>query len=323
MNVAIMGAGGIAHAMARTVNEMEDANLYAIGSRSLEKAQDFAAQYNIEKAYGSYEEMAADENIDLVYIATPHSHHFQHAKLCLENGRGVLCEKAFTVNASQAEELFRIAKEMNVFITEAFWTRFLPSMKIIKDLLDRGVIGTPMMLTASQGASILDVPRIVEPELAGGALLDSTVYPINFAVAMFGWDFEKVDASATFYKTGVDMINSISLMYPDGRMAVINASIASSIDSQVIISGTEGRMVIGGTNNPQTIKIYGKWGEFVEDIDVPKQITGYEYEVRSSLKAIKEGRLECEEMSHEETLKVMRFMDKIRDEWGFKYPFED
>lgn len=322
MNVAIMGAGGIAHAMARTVNEMEDANLYAIGSRSLDKAEKFAAEYDIEKAYGSYEEMAADENIDLVYIATPHSHHFEHAKLCLENGRGVLCEKAFTVNAAQAEELFRIAKEKNVFITEAFWTRFLPSMKIIKDLLDGGAIGTPMMLTASQGASILDVPRIVLPELAGGALLDSTVYPINFAVLMFGWDFEKCDASATFYKTGVDMINSISLMYPDGRMAVINASIASSIDSQVIISGTEGRLVIEGTNNPHTIKLYGKWGEFREEIGIPKQITGYEYEVRSSLKAIKEGRLECEEMSHEETLKVMRFMDKIRDEWGFKYPFE-
>lgn len=323
MNVAIMGTGGIAHAMARTVNEMEDANLYAIGSRSLEKAQDFATRYNIEKAYGSYEEMAADENIDLVYIATPHSHHFEHAKLCLENGRGVLCEKAFTVNAAQAEELFRIAKEKNVFITEAFWTRFLPSMKIIKDLLDGGAIGTPMMLTASQGASILDVPRIVLPELAGGALLDSTVYPINFAVAMFGWDFEKRDASATFYKTGVDMINSISLMYPDGRMAVINASIASSIDSQVIISGTEGRLVIEGTNNPHTIKLYGKWGEFREEIAIPKQITGYEYEVTASLNAIKEGRLECEEMSHEETLKVMRFMDKIREEWGFKYPFED
>ncbi len=323
MNVAIMGAGGIANAMARTVNEMEDARLYAIGSRSFDKASEFADRYGIEKAYGSYEEMVLDENIDLVYIATPHSHHFEHAKLCLEHGRAVLCEKAFTVNAKQAEELFRISKENRVFITEAFWTRYMPSMKIIKDLLDGGAIGEPMMLTANQGASILDVPRIVEPKLAGGALLDSTVYPINFAVAMFGWDFERCDASATFYKTGVDMINSISLMYPNGRMAIINASIASSIDSQVIISGTEGRLVIEGTNNPCSVKLYGKWGEFRESIEIPKQITGYEYEVRASFEAIKSGRLECEEMSHEETLRVMRFMDKIRAEWGFKYPFED
>lgn len=322
MNVAIMGVGGIAHAMARTVNEMNDADLYAVCSRSLDKAQEFAAKYGVNKAYGSYEEMAADENIDLVYIATPHSHHYEHARLCLENGRGVLCEKAFTVNALQAEELFRISKEKRAFITEALWTRFMPSMKIIKDLLCDGAIGTPMLLSASQGASILDVPRIVKPELAGGALLDSTVYPINFAVAMFGWDFEKYDASVTFYKTGVDMLNSITLMYPDGRMAVINASIASAIDSQVIISGTDGRLVIEGTNNPHTIKLYGRWGEFKKEIDIPEQITGYEYEVRSSLNAIKEGRYECEEMPHEETLKVMRFMDKIRAEWGFKYPFE-
>ncbi len=322
MNIAIMGAGGIANAMARTVNSMEGMNLYAIASRSHEKALKFAAEYNIEKAYGSYEEMAEDENIDLVYIATPHSHHFEHAKLCLTHGRNVLCEKAFTVNAAQAEELFKIAKDNNAFITEAFWTRYMPSMKIIKDVLESGAIGKPMMLTANQGASILDVPRIVEPELAGGALLDSTVYPINFAVLMFGWDFEKYDASATFYKTGVDMINSISLCYPDGRMAVINASIASSIDSRVIISGTEGRLVIEGTNNPVSIKLYGKYGDFKENIKIPKQITGYEYEVEACADAIKAGKHECEEMPHEETIRVMKFMDEIRAGWGFKYPFE-
>lgn len=322
MNIAIMGAGGIANAMARTVNEMGDARLYAVASRSIEKAEGFAGKYNIEKAYGSYEEMVKDESVDLVYIATPHSHHFENARLCLEHGRPVLCEKAFTVNARQAEELFRISEEKNVFITEAFWTRFMPSMKIIKKLLDNGAIGTPMMFTANQGGSILDIPRIVEPELAGGALLDSTVYPINFAVQMFGWDFEKYNASATFYKTGVDMINSISLMYPDGKLAVINSSIASAVDRLVIISGSDGRIEITGTNNPEKIIIYDRYGAEKENVPVPKQITGYEYEVQASMKAIREGKLECEEMPHAETLRVMRFMDEIRGEWGLKYPFE-
>lgn len=322
MNIAIMGAGGIANAMARTINEMDDAVLYAVASRSIEKAEAFAGKYDIERAYGSYEEMVRDDNVDLVYIATPHSHHFENAKLCLEHGRAVLCEKAFTVNAAQAEELFRIAGEKNVFITEAFWTGFMPSMKIIKDLLDSGAIGTPMMLTANQGGSILDVPRIVEPELAGGALLDSTVYPINFAVRMFGWDFEKYNASATFYRTGVDMINSISLMYPDGRLAVINASIASCVDRLVIISGSEGRLEITGTNNPKQILLCDKYGSVKENIPVPEQITGYEYEVAASMKAIREGRLECAEMPHDETLRVMRFMDEIRAQWGLKYPCE-
>ena len=322
MNIAIMGAGGIANAMAYTVNAMDDAKLYAIGSRSLEKAREFAAKYNIEKAYGSYEDLVKDDNVDLVYIATPHSHHYENAKLCIEHGRAVLCEKAFTVNAKQAEEIFKLAAEKNVFITEAFWTRFMPSISIIKELVDNE-IGTPYMLTAQQGCSILHIPRIVEPELAGGALLDSTVYPINFALMMFGWDYEKYNSSATFYKTGVDITNSITFMYPDGKLAVMNSSIASEIDSSVVISGTEGRVVIDGANNPRKISLFGRGGKHIRDVEIPKQISGYEYEVRSSMKAIKEGRLECDEMPHEETLKVMRLLDQIRCDWNFKYPFEE
>ena len=164
--MAILGAGNIAGTLAVTMQGLSEVECYAVASRNLEKAQDFAKRYGFQKAYGSYEEMLADEAVELVYIATPHSHHYQHMKLCIEAGKHVLCEKAFTATRAQAEEIFRLAKERNVLVTEAIWTRYMPSRKIINDLLAEGVIGEVKTLTANLSYAISDKERIIRPELA-------------------------------------------------------------------------------------------------------------------------------------------------------------
>lgn len=164
--IGILGAGNIAGTLAVTMQGLSEVECYAVASRNLEKAQDFAKRYGFQKAYGSYEEMLADEAVELVYIATPHSHHYQHMKLCIEAGKHVLCEKAFTATRAQAEEIFRLAKERNVLVTEAIWTRYMPSRKIINDLLAEGVIGEVKTLTANLSYAISDKERIIRPELA-------------------------------------------------------------------------------------------------------------------------------------------------------------
>ena len=170
--VGIIGAGYIAEKMAYTLGKMDSAQAYAIASRSLEKAQKFAREHGVSKAYGSYEELAEDPQVQLIYVATPHSLHFQHVKMCLEKGKPVLCEKSFMLDRKQAEEVVAISREKGVFLAEAIWTRYMPFRKTVKDLIDSGKIGKPMMITAHLGYPVADRERIIRPELGGGALLD-------------------------------------------------------------------------------------------------------------------------------------------------------
>ena len=322
MKIGILGAGRIAGIMAATINKMEEATCYAVAARDKERAQGFATMYGFEKAYGSYEELVQDEEVELIYIATPHSHHYEHAKLCIEHGKAVLCEKAFTRNAQEAKEILALAREKNVFITEAIWTRFMPSRKMINDLLASGIIGKPMTLTANLGYLIAHKERIAEPALAGGSLLDIGRYPLNFALMALGHDIEKVTSTAILSEKGIDLQNSITLTYKTGEMAVLNSTTLALTDRQGIISGDKGYMVIENINNCERIRIYNTLREEVKCIEVPEQISGYEYEVAASIRAIKEGKLECEEMPHAETIRVMEMMDALRKEWGVQYPGE-
>ena len=172
VHFAVLAAGGIAAKMSKAVSELSEVKRYAVASRSLEKAETFAKEWGYEKAYGSYEEMLADPEVEFVYVASPHSHHNEHAKMCIEAGKHVLVEKAFTVNAKQAEELIALAKEKKVLLVEAMWTRFMPARQIIDDLLAEGTIGKIMSITANLGYDIKNKERLIKPELAGGALLD-------------------------------------------------------------------------------------------------------------------------------------------------------
>lgn len=322
MNVGILGAGSIAHMMALTLNRMEGVNAYAIASRSLEKARAFAQEEHVEKAYGSYEEMLKDEKVDLIYIATPHSHHLEHAKLSISYGKPVLCEKAFTANAKQARELLDYAKEKHVFITEAIWTRYMPSRKIITEILESGELGELKMLSANLGYELSGIERLISPELAGGALLDVGVYPINFASMFFGNDIEKITSTCVKMESGVDAEEAMVFTYKDGRIATLHAGMMAATEQYGIIYGTKGYLIAYNINNINKIEVFTKDRKLVHTIEVPKQITGYEYEVEACMRALEAGQFECEEMPHSETIKIMEQMDALRKDWGVQYPFE-
>ncbi len=325
MKIGIMGLGAIAEFMAKTLNEMQDAQLYAVGSRDLQKAQNFANKYGAKKAYGSYEDLVKDEDVELIYIATPHSHHYENAMLSLKHGKAVLCEKSFMVNAKQTQEVLDYAKANNIFITEGIWTRYMPSCAKLKEIINSGVIGKISSFTANLGYNISDIPRIKLPELAGGALLDVGIYTIQFASAYFGNDIDSVISTCDKNEHGVDLKNSIILKYKNGITGIIHSNTTAVTDQIGAIHGEKGYIIATKINNITQIEVYLRIDKKLvlqQTYTAPKQITGYEYQVQACIKAMREGKLECDEIPHSDTLSVMQLMDNLRKEWGIVYPFE-
>ncbi len=325
MNIGIIGAGSIAGCMARTLRGMNssDAVPYAIASRSAQKAEEFARREGFMKAYGSYTKMLEDPEVDLVYIATPHSEHFANAALCVAARKPVLCEKAFTVNAGQARRLKQYANDEGVFVTEAIWPRYMPSRHMIDDLLASGIIGQVDMMTANLSYVISGVRRLTDPSLAGGALLDVGVYGINFALMHFGTDIDTITSSVVKTETGVDGRESIILTYRDGRTAHLTHGMYSRSDRKGIFYGDKGYMIVENINNPSSIDVYNTNDQLITHMDVPTQITGYEYEVIESLACIKKGLIESQSMPLSDSVFMMEVMDRIRADWGLHYPCED
>lgn len=321
-NVGIIGAGHIALKMASTLAALPRTHRYAIASREMRKARRFAKEQGFERAYGSYEELMDDPKVDLIYIATPHAFHFEQAKACILKGKPVLCEKAFTANATQAEELLKLAEEKQVFIAEAIWTRYLPMSRTIAELVRNGAVGTPYLLSANLGYAITNRERLVRPELAGGALLDVGVYTLNFAAMVFGTEILSTTSTCVKMDNGLDAQDSITLVYPGERMAVLNSSMLARSDRQGIISGDGGHMIIDNINNPQSIKVLDGNYQTVAEYHAPSQVTGFEYEVNACIEALDKGLLQTLDMPHDETLRIMRQMDALRKEWGVCFPFE-
>jgi len=320
--VGIIGAGWIADKMAEALSPLSDYCVYAIASRSLEKAAAFAERWNVQKAYGSYEEMLDDKDVDLVYIATPHSHHFPHAMLALEHGKHVLVEKAFTANAKEAEILIRTAREKGLFITEAIWTRYMPLSHKVKEIMESGIIGEPRLLTATLCYMMEFKERILRPDLCGGALLDLGVYALNFARMYFGTDIVRTVSNCQLGETGMDMQECISLCFADGKMANLQAGTLCLNDRQGIINGTEGYIRVDNINCPELIEVYRNY-ELVARYERPADmVNGYEYQVYECRRCIEEGLQESPMMPHEETLSIMRQMDALRKEWGVVYPMD-
>lgn len=322
INVGIIGCGNIAGVMAATLKRMSSVRCYAVASRSISKAEQFAEQWGAKAAYGSYEELVQDKKVDLVYIATPHSEHYDNAMLCIRNKKAVLCEKAFMANQKQAEEILTFAESQQVLVAEAMWTRYMPMLKTIKEVLESGVIGEPVMLTGNLGYEMEHKERLNDPALAGGALLDVGVYALNFASMLFGNEIEKMTSACTYTDTGMDRQSSFTLIYKNGKMAVLNCTMSGVSDRHGMIYGTKGYAVIENINNFESMTVYNKEYQKVGFYKRAKQISGYEYEVEACVKALKEGWLQCPDMPHAETLKMMEWMDALRQEWGVVYPFE-
>ena len=322
MKIGILGAGRIAGTVAATLVQMQEMECLAVASRDLEKAKAFADRFGFRKAYGSYEEMLSDPEVELVYIATPHSHHFEHIMLCLQHGKHVLCEKAFTMNADQAHRAAEEAQSRGLYLAEAIWTRYMPSRRIIDNVLASGAIGTPNTLTANLSYVIDHKERIMRPELAGGALLDIGVYGLNFALMHFGTDIASIGSAVQMTDEGVDAMESITIFYNDGRMAVLTHSIYARSDRKGIIHGDKGYMVVENINNPQSVSVYDLNDQLVERYDVPSQISGYEYQFLEADRCIRAGKMQSESMPLSETVYVMDVMDDLRAQWGMVYPQE-
>lgn len=322
IRIGIIGAGWIAVKMTRALAPLKDAEVLAVASRSLEKARNFAAEHGVAKAYGSYEELVQDPEIDLVYIATPHSHHYQHARLALGHGKPVLVEKAFTANAAQARELIAFAQAKGLFITEAIWTRYMPLSHKIKELVDGGAIGDARVLTATLCYPMAEKERIVRPELCGGALLDVGVYVLNFARMYFGTDIVRTVSNCHLGETGMDMMDSISLSYADGRMANLQTGALTLNDRQGIISGTEGYIRVDNVNCPEVVEVWRNYNLVERHTTDPDFVNGYEYQVLECKRCIEQGLLESPMMPHAETIAIMEQMDALRKEWGVTYPYD-
>lgn len=322
MNIGIIGCGGIAEKMAATINQMEEVTLCAVAARDAGRAGAFAERYGAERSYGSYEELVSDKEVDLVYIATPHSHHYEHMKLCIEYGKNVLCEKAFTMNGEQARDIKRLANEAHVYVAEAIWTRYMPSRNIIDEVLASGIVGNICTVTCNLSYDIDRNERIVDPKLCGGALLDVGVYGLNFIVMHMGKDIDKIESSVMLTDTGVDGQESITIRFKNGTMAVTTHSIYGRSDRKGIFYGERGYIIVENINNPQSVDVYDSADKLLKHIDVPEQISGYEYQLRTAKSCIEKGLVENDFMPLDETIYMMDMMDGLRKSWGLVYPME-
>jgi predicted dehydrogenase len=329
MKVGIIGTGWIAEKAAITLNGLSrelqipfNCEAYAVGSRTLATAEAFATKWGIPRAYGSYNELIADPDVDLVYVGTPHSHHYDVTKKALLAGKPCLVEKAFMANTWQTKEIIDLAHEHGVFLAEAIWTRYQPAVGIVRGLIADGRIGTPRLLTATLGYSMGEKPRIMRPDLCGGALLDLGVYALNFARMFFPATIVSIDGHCVKSTTGMDLTNTMTLVLADGMLCNLQSSAACVGDNIGVIAGTEGNLIIDNINNPQTITVNGPNRTYVETIRVPQQITGYEYQFLACRQALIDGLLEPREMPHEETLYIMLLMDNLRQKWDVRYPMD-
>ncbi|MCD7973526.1 MAG: Gfo/Idh/MocA family oxidoreductase [Candidatus Azobacteroides sp.] len=315
-NIAIIGTGRMAEKMAATLCQLSNIKITAVASRRMETARLFAEKFEVTEAFDSYEKMLDKENIDLVYIATPHSEHYQHAKACLEKRKPVLCEKAFTMTAREAEELLSLSKRNQTFITEGVWTRYMPLSGKINEVLESGMIGIPTILSANLGYPVAHKERLIKPELGGGALLDLGVYTLNFASMIFGSHPKTVSSSCIKADTGVDAQESITLTFENNKMAVLYSTMLAKTDRLGIISGEKGHVIVENINNPERIVVVNEEYELIAAYERPPQISGYEYEIYACMEAIRNGWLETPAMPHQETLRIMQLMDRLREEWG-------
>ena len=323
LRVGIIGTGWIAEKAAITLAGLTMCEAYAVGSRSQEKADEFARKWNVKKAYGSYAELMADPDVDLVYVGTPHSHHYDVTREALLAGKPCLVEKAFMANRREAKEIIDLAHEQKVFLAEAIWTRYQPVVNMVRELINSGRIGTPPLLTATLGYSMGDKPRIMRADLCGGALLDLGVYALNFVRMFFPADIVSIGSQCVKSTTGMDLTNAITLVLADGMLCNLQSSAACVGDNIGVIAGTEGNLIIDNINNPQTITVNGPDRTYIETIRVPKQITGYEYQFVACRQALIDGLLEPLEMPHKETLYIMELMDGLRQKWGVRYPMDE
>lgn len=320
----IIGAGRISSTFATALTSMENTKLVAIASRDLTRAKNFAERFHLDKAYGSYEELAMDPDIDVIYIGTPHTEHMANAALCLQHKKAVLCEKPFTVNAKDTEYLIRLAKENKVFLMEAMWTKFHPVTNQVKAWIAEGRIGKVNYMDIAFGyqSPFNMESRSYNPYLAGGALLDVGIYPITYAIHLLDKMPDEVISNAVIGRSNVDEINTIIFKYKEGILANLSSAVASNLGHDAFIVGDEGSILIPEFWHAQKAEMLDREGKLIETASIPFMINGYEYEAMEANSCLREGSLESKINPLQDTLDILKLMDDIRKDWGLVYPKE-
>lgn len=320
LNFSILTAGNIAQKMAATVSQMPEVSCYAIASRDAQRAEQLAQKYGFQKWYQEYESLFTDPAVDIVYIGSPHSHHYFHIKQALLAKKHVLCEKPMTVNQTQAKELFELAKQQGVLLTEATWTRFMPFVTELKKLLQQEAIGKIHSLQCSFGFPVSDRPRMAQPRLAGGALLDLGIYPLTMATILFPQEIQQITSLCTKTSLGVDAHNSIILQFVDGAVASLQSNMLCTLENKAVVYGEKGQIEIPQFWQAQEFHVLLDNGSR-QSYHFPHKISGYEYEVEQFCSAIQQGLSECPAMPAHDTLKILGIMDTLRKQWDLQHPF--
>jgi predicted dehydrogenase len=325
LNWGILAPGGIAHKLAEAVRDYTQGTVVAVGSRDAGRATGFAEQEGVARSYGSYAELVADDEVEAVYVASPHSGHREHAVLAMDAGKHVLIEKALARNSSEVEDIFTAAQRNQVFVMEAMWTRHLPHIAEVRRRIADGAIGEIVTLTADHGQA-LDLPddhRLKNPDLAGGALLDLGVYPISFAVDMLGAP-QDVSATGRLTETGVDGHVSLVLGYGPKTLAQIDTTLWTKTPTTAVISGTEGSIEIDGDfygPNPVRLRKADRERTVVEEWGGPIP-NGFQFEVAEVARCVAAGKQESQRMTWASSRAVMAVMDEARRQVGVTYPGE-
>lgn len=325
MKWGILATGTIAAKFAKTVAEMHSADekIVAVGSRDVKKAQEFADTYCIKKAYGSYEELTADPEVEAVYIATPNSMHFSNAMLCLKNGKHVLCEKPFTTNAGEAESLYREADERGLFIMEAFWIRFLPLYEKLLRIIETKGLGELRHARCDYGfiAKGARRERKFQSELGGGALLDIGIYNLGFLHMLMGAAPETMTSEVHLNEYGTDDFSVLQLKYPGGQTAHSVQSIGLQMERQAALYFDKATVYLPDFQMASSMMVKPVEGE-AYTIESPFEINGFEYEIREVTRCVRAGKTHSEIFKPGDSVAVLRLMDEIRKSWNMKFSFE-
>lgn len=324
-NWAVLGCGKIARKFSSDLELLPNANLYAAASRDLERAQEFASEAGFAKAYGSYEEMVKDPEIDVVYIATPHSFHHEHAMLCLNHKKAVLCEKAFAINKKEAEEMVACAKANNTFLMEAFWTMFQPSFRKAMEIVSSGELGKLKMVRSDFAFKGPYDPqkRLYNIALGGGSLLDIGIYPVFAALTALGKP-ESIKSMADFSPTGSEESIGMLFRYPGGEMASLFSSFASQSPVQTEYWCENGYLVLNTRwHAPTSLTVSKAGGEIKTWPSMHREGAGYQYEAEHVMRCLDEGRIESGIMSWQLSLDIMDTLDKVRKDAGIHFPAHD
>jgi predicted dehydrogenase len=319
----IIGPGKIAAKFAAALPLAGNSLLKAVASRNSTRARSFAATHGVDTIYDSYEQLAADPTIDAVYIATPHAFHAENSLLCLQNGKAVLCEKPMALNAAQVGEMIAASRRHNAFLMEAMWTRFLPLMQHITDMITAGKIGQVKYVRADFGflAPFQPDSRLYDLRLGGGSLLDIGIYPLFLCLHLLGKP-DKIRAAGHLAPTGSDETCHALLTYNDGRSAVISSTLACQTSLTAEIAGTNGSIRIPTPWYKNDRFTWHAAGQPEEPIQLEPMVNGFEYQIREVTRCLEAGRIESPSMSHAFSLTMSQTMDEIRRQTGVRYPVE-